>query len=267
MPSNKTPTPFKRLRFGIPALYFFLPIAIFGLTSLPWANTLTPFLALVIIAALLTLRFLPRVLGSVRLLLWTLLVLALVGSTGWFFSPLFFALYLLAIGIGFLYTPSTAVAFTLALITMFAFSVGEVSPTHDFLVLLSLLSVIPITIALRKSFLLVQQEQKGILILEGEERPSGVTSLEVILKNRVNQISIVLRQPLTYIKQGLALLEEGKLTEKEYPEVLQRMRRGTEELFTVVKEFEQGVTRNVLVGREEGKRAAEKEQTPRGASP
>ena len=244
-----TDSRFSYTRFGPSITYFLLPIAAFVFSSVPGVNRLLPVLALVLFGLLVILRFLPRVSSPWKIALWVLLVLSLVGSTGWFYSPFFFALYLLGIGLGFLYTPITAVSFTVSLIILFAFSVGEVNPTYDFLTLLSLLSVIPITIVLRQSFLLVQQAKKGILILETDEKTSGITSLDAILRNRINQIGVLLRQPLTYVKQGLALLEEGKLADRELPEVLQRMRRSIDALFTLVKEFESSTTKNVLLGR------------------
>lgn len=256
----------RRFRLGLAGAYFLLPLAVFAFTSLPGLNRITPVLALVVLAALLGLRFLPSVPRLVRGILWALLVLFLVGSTGWFFSPFFFALYLAGIGLGFLYTPSVAVAFTLALIVMFSTSIGEVNPTADFLTLLSLLSVIPITILLRKSFLLVQQEKKGILILESEDQETGITSLEAILRNRVNRIGILLRQPITYVRQGLALLEEGKLSDTEYRETLPRMIRAAEDAFTIVKEFERGTTKNVLVSTRDQDAAVTGAKTPRDVS-
>lgn len=246
--TNTPPRP-RRFRLGLAGAYFLLPLAVFAFTSIPGVTRLTPLLALALVALLLTVHFLPKVSRHLRIILWTLLVLSLVGSTGWFFSPFFFALYLLGIGLGFLYAPAVAVAFTLALIVMFASSIGEVSPTADFLTLLSLFSVIPITILLRKSFLLVQQEKKGILILESDSPETGITSLDAILANRVNRLGILLRQPVTYVRQGLALLEEGKLSDQEYQETLPRMIRAAEDAFTLVKEFESGATKNVLVGR------------------
>jgi hypothetical protein len=245
----------RNLRLGVVALYFVLPIAVNVLTSLPQPlNTVTTFLALVFVPVLLSLRFLPKVSWHLRALLWTLFVLFLVGASGWYTSPFFFALYLIAIGIGFIYTPAVTVAFTASLVIVFALF-ADVKVEFDYLVLLSLLSVIPITIGLRRSFLVVQQQRKGILILEPEGKKSGITSLDAVLENRVNKISILLRQPVTYLKQGLALLEEGKLTEKEYPDVLTRMRRATDEVFTLMKEFERGVTKNVLVARRRSKPA------------
>lgn len=240
-------------------LYFFLPIALFLLTSLPGVGALTPFFAIGLVAALLAVHFVPHVTRAWRVALWILLVLSLVGSTGWFYSPFFFALYLSAVALGFIYTPSVAITFTIALIILFAFSVGEVNVTYDFLTLISLLSVIPLTLALRKSFLLVQQERKGILILEEEQKGTELTTLDSILANRINRIGILLRQPITYLKQGLAMLRGNNLDPTESKDVLDRMQRSSEELFTLVKQFESGTTKNELLN--------EHQESPRKQTP
>lgn len=246
-PTEKTPRRRTAWLFNRPVLYFVLPIIVYVLTSLPKANLLTPFLAIGLLVLLLVYRFTPRVPRALRTATWILLVLSLVGSTGWFYSPFFFGLYLAAIALGFVYTAGVAIAFTIALIILFAFSVGEVNVAYDFLTLLSLLTVIPLTLGLRRSFLLVQQERKGILILEGERHSEGVTTLDTILQNRINRIGILLRQPITYIKQGLALLHDGKLSPPESQDVVHRMQRSTDELFTLVKDFERGTTKNDLL--------------------
>lgn len=245
---SKTPTQ-KRIpnQYKLVTLYAVLPIIMHIFTAISGLNKFTPFLALLAIAALFVLRFVPEKQSDIAPVLWVISVLSLVGATGWFYSPFFFALYLTAIGLGFIYTPSVAVGFTIAMITIFAaFSAGEVNATNDFLVLLSLLSVIPITIVLRKSFLLVQQRQKGILILENE-KTSGVTSLDSILDNKINLIGVTLRQPITYIKQGLAMLDDNSLTDAEFEDTLARMRKAGEELSTFVKEFERGTTNNAFI--------------------
>lgn len=212
-----------------------------------------PGVALVFFALAIGSLFYHRASRGIRVWLWLTASLILVGLSGWFYSPFFYALYLLIVALGFLYTAGVAIAFTITLFFITAF-VGaaskEIKTANDFLALVSFLSVIPIVIALRRSYLLVQQEKRGILILESERGKSGITSLEDILSNRVNRIGILLRQPVTYLKQGLALLEGGRLTRKELPEVLRRMRKATEELFTLVKEFERGTTKNVLLSRE-----------------
>lgn len=234
--------------YKIVATYVVLPIIFYILTSIPGINKLTPILALLAIAALFVMRFVPGKRVNFSTVLWVVLVLSLVGSTGWFYSPFFFALYLAAIGLGFMYTPSVAVGFTVSLIAMFAVAstTGELDSSADFLILMSLLSVIPVTIILRKSFLLVQQQKKGILILENEQK-SGITSLDSILDNKINYIGVTLRQPVTYIKQGLALLNDNSLTDAEYEDTLTRMRKAAEELSTFIKEFERGTTNNAFI--------------------
>lgn len=241
--------PKKLRRWGIALLYFFLPLLIFVYTSIPYVNRFTPIVSLLLLVAVIGARFVKPLPRKVTVLLWVLFVLTLVGSSGWFFSPFFFALYLAAIALGFLYTPAVAIAFTVGLLVIFASSIGEVSPTADFLTLLSLLSVIPITMVLRKSYLLVQQEKKGILILESDEKDSGLSSLDAVLTNQVNKIAITIRQPITYIRQGLALLKENALTAEEYPGVVERMGRAADEVFTLIKEFESDTTKNKLLGR------------------
>lgn len=234
---------------GIIILFILLPYAVFILSSIGGVNGLLPYIALLAVIGLLVAR--PLKLSAVgKTVVWTVLVLCLLGSTGWFFSPFFFALHLLGIALGFLFTPVVTGGFILALFTLFFFSVGEVNATYDFLTLLSLLSVIPIAIGLRKSYLLVEQERKGILILEGEKH-EGITTLDSILANRVNRMSVLLRQPITYIRQGLALLRQGKLAGGELVDVSERMERSAEELSTMVDEFESGATKNTLLSRRE----------------
>lgn len=246
----KTKKTFKQ-RFGIPLTYLFLPLFMFIITSLPGLKSFVPFMSLVLVAAIIAARFISRAPFWLNTVLWVLLVLSLVGATGWFYSPFFFALYLLGIALGFIYTPLVATFFVIALILMFAFNVAEVNASYDFLTLLSLLTVVPITIALRRKFLILQQSRKGILILEQEGDEPGITSLDQVLKNRVNSIGTRLRQPLTYLKQGLALLDGNELTEEEFPDVLSRMRKAVEELFTLDREFERDSTKNNFMNNKE----------------
>ena len=244
-----TTAPARTRRWGVATVYLVLPILVFLYTSLPYVNRFTPIISLLLLALALGARFAVKLPRKLTVAAWVLFVLTLMGSSGWFFSPFFFALYLAAIALGFMYTPMVTIGFTLGLLTIFASSVGEVSPTADFLTLLSLLSVIPITMVLRKSYLLVQQEKKGILILESEERDSGLSSLDAVLTNQVNKIAITIRQPITYIRQGMALLKENTLTAEEYPAVIERMSRAADEVFTLIKEFESDTTQNKLLNR------------------
>jgi len=80
--------------------------------------------------------------------------------------------------------------------------------------------------------------------LEGENSGTGITSLDNILSNRINNIGATLRQPITYMKQAVSLLMTGKLSQEEVDEIMPRMQKSTEELFTLVKEFERETTKN-----------------------
>lgn len=248
---SKSPT-YKRI-----VLYSALPVVVFIITAIPGFELVTTYAALGLVLVLIALHSVHRVARSIRVAVWTVFVLLLVGSTGWFHSPFFFALYFLAVSLGFVFTFSAAASFTIALLIVFILS-AELNVAYDFFILLSLLSALPLTLALRKSFLLVQQEKKGILILEDDKRGEGVTTLEAILQNRVNRVGILLRQPITYIKQGLSMLHDGKLSGDEEQDVVHRMQRSTDEMFTLVKNFEQGATNNDLLA---GSTTSTEEQT------
>lgn len=226
-----------------------LPIVFYAASSITGIKQIVPFVVLAAILLLVLERMVLHLKTFGRTVLWLTLVLSLMGSTGWFFSVFFFAVHLSAIAIGFLYSPKAAVFFVSALILTFLTGVGEVNVTSDLLVLLSILSAIPITIALRRGFLVVQQAEKGILILEGDEKKSGVTTLDNILANRINHVSVLLRQPITYLRQSINMFKAGKLSANEQADVMNRMEQSAEELSTLVKEFESGTTKNMLIDR------------------
>lgn len=231
--------------------YFLLPIFFFLLSSIKQLASLLYFaIALLCIALLLT-KFIPKRTPQLSILIWSLFVCAVVSVTGWFFSPFFFALYLLGIGLSFIYPFRVSVAYTLSLISIFLFS-GDVNGSFDIMLLLSLLSVIPISLALRRDFLRVQQDQKDILVLEtGDDKNN--TALANLLQNSVNRVGVNLRQPVTYLKQGLAVLEEDDLSPKEAASMLKKMRGTVEEIFTIIREFEHGVTKNLFINKNKSK--------------
>ncbi len=86
-------------------------------------------------------------------------VLFLVASTGWFFSPFFYTLYLLSILISFTFTPRTSLAFTLTLIALLSLNIGQTNLTYDILVILSLLTVIPLNFYLKKNISLLVKKK------------------------------------------------------------------------------------------------------------
>lgn len=229
------------------ALFAILPLGVLLWTSIPSIAPFTLHLAVIILLTTIGISFVTA--EKVQLLKVTLQVLTivlLVGATGWFFSPFFFLLYLVPLYLGFVYTPLVAFSFLAALLVIFASSVGETDVAYDFMTLLSLLLVVPLVIYLRKKYLALKQSNKDILILETGETKSA-SSLEHVLQNKVNELGTLLRQPVTYLKQGLALMGDTRLTKEEADDTLTRMRKAAEELFSLIKEFERGTTKNVLL--------------------
>jgi hypothetical protein len=239
-----------KLKF-ITVAYFFLPILFFLASSVEKLDSVLYFAIVILCAGLLLLKFLPKRTPQLVLLIWALFICALVSVTGWFFSPFFFTLYLLGVGLAFIYPFRVSVAYALSVILIFLFS-GDVNGSFDIMLLLSLLSVIPVSLALRRDFLKVQQDQKDILVLEtGDSKDS--TALENLLQNSINRVGINLRQPVTYLKQGLAELDEAELSPKEATTMLKKMRNTVEEIFTIIREFEHGATKNLFLANKDKK--------------
>jgi predicted membrane protein len=126
--------------------------------------------------------------------------LLLVASTGWIVSPFFFTLYLLAILLGFTFTPSTSVAFILTLAGLFSFDIGTIDIAYDYLTILSLLTVIPLTFYLRKEYLRLKETEKEILVIRKDEKVYQ-NKVEDLLANKVNDFAVNLRQPINDTKQ------------------------------------------------------------------
>ncbi|MDA1317235.1 MAG: hypothetical protein O3B87_04385 [bacterium] len=90
----------------------------------------------------------------------TAAILLVVAATGWFFSPFFFALYLLALLLAFEFESAASIGFIGVLAVLFSLNVGKVDIAYDFLVILSLVSFIPLTFYLRKEFLKLKETEK-----------------------------------------------------------------------------------------------------------
>lgn len=126
--------------------------------------------------------------------------LLVVGISGWFFSPFFSWLYILAIAISFLFNQTISTLFVGLLIALFLPNMGSIDLVLDILTLLSLFFIIPLTYFLRLEYLRLKESEKGILILK-EENKKFKTTLSEILANRVTQFAVLLRESLNDIKQ------------------------------------------------------------------
>ena len=155
--------------------------------------------------------------------------LFLVGATGWFFSPFFFSLYLMTILLSFLLSPLVSFGFVATLIGLFSVNIGEVDLAYDFLVVLSLLITIPLSLYLRQEYLKLKEGQKDILILEDDKKFES--KVEQILSNKINNLAVALRQPVNDVKL-MAYRLNKKVKNRD------RMITAAEEALRVIKQFE-----------------------------
>lgn len=172
-------------------------------------------------------------------------ILFLVSATGWFFSPFFFTLYLSAIFLSFVFPPAVFSAYIITLTLLFSFNIGEVDLAYDFLVILSLLTTIPLSLFLRKEYLRLKQNEKDILILQ-KERESYHSKVEELLSNKITSFAANLRQPINDIKQYAYHLEDVK-SKKEAATHRDRIIASAEEAIRTVNTFEADATgKNIL---------------------
>jgi len=127
-------------------------------------------------------------------------VLLLVGISGWFFSPFFSWLYILAIVISFLFNQTIATLFVGVLIAIFLPNVGSVDFILDILTLFSLFFMIPLTYFLRLEYLRLKESEKGILILK-QENQKFKSILNEVLSNRITKFAVQLRESLNDVRQ------------------------------------------------------------------
>lgn len=172
-------------------------------------------------------------------------VLLLVGSTGWFFSPFFFSLYLLAIFLAFAFSTVASLSFVVTLVTLFSFNIGEVDLAYDFLVVLSLLTVIPISLYIRKEYLRLKEAEKNILILE-QDKVKFTSKVEEILANKISNLAANLRQPINDLKLlGYRLPKvKGKEQLTRYSE---KLITASEDALSLIRNFERESTGKELL--------------------
>ncbi len=233
---------------GRTALFFILPLLVLGWTSIKLTAGFSLHFGLLVLLVLVALSFIRREgLQTTKSILMTLLVLFLVGGTGWFLSPFFFLLYLVPIYLGVLYNAAVSFGFLAALLVIFSSSVGEVDVSYDIMTLLSLLLVIPLVIYLRKRYLILRQTDKDILILQDDTGIKDTNTITRLLSNRITNLGVTVRQPLTFIRQAATVLLEEDLTEKEATTFIQRIRTTSTETLEHVRKFEGDTSANEVL--------------------
>lgn len=167
-------------------------------------------------------------------------VLFLVGSTGWFLSPFFFSLYFLGMYLAFVFSTPASLAFFFTLVGIFSFHIGDVDVTYDFLVVLSLLGTVPLTIFVRREYMRLKQAEKEILILE-KDKEHYKDKIEEVLANKITNFAVNLRQPINDVKQ-LAFRLESQRTKASKDTYEKRIITASEQALTLLKGFEEDVT-------------------------
>lgn len=229
-------------------LFFILPLIVLAWTSTAFLSGFTLHVALVFILISTALGFVKnQKFALLKNTIHSMMILFLVGGTGWFLSPFFFLLYLLPMYLGFLYTPSIAFGFLAALLIIFSASVGEVDPSFDIFTLLSLLLVIPLLIYLRKKYLILRQTNKDILILQEESGIKDADTIGSLLSNRVTKLGVTVRQPLSFISQAATVLLEGDLSPKETTTYIKRIKTTATETLDYIRGFEGDTSANEVL--------------------
>lgn len=77
-------------------------------------------------------------------------ILLLVGITGWFYSPLFYTVYFIALYFGIYHSPKSFFAFILTITILFIFNLDTTNILYNILVLISFASLIPLMYNLRR---------------------------------------------------------------------------------------------------------------------
>lgn len=234
--------------FAKSSLYFLLPLAVLAWTSMGALAPYTLHLAVVMFLAAIGSGFIKESSWQwLKPALQITTILLLVGGTNWFFSPFFFLLYLVPLYLGFLFTPLVAFSFLAALLVVFSAQVGEVDYAYDAMTLLSLLLVIPLVIYLRKKYLILRQTSKDILILQEEGGIRNVDTIQRLLANRVTNLGVTVRQPLTFVKQAATILLDEKLDAEEMKTYLKRIQTTATETLEHIREFEGKTSANEVL--------------------
>jgi len=98
----------------------------------------------------------------------TMIILLLVISTGGLTSPLFFLVYFLMFGLALLFEPLITVSLTIAIVLFFLFTPSQADPMKEILQLFSLILITPVALFFGKQYLRVLVDEEKIKILEEE---------------------------------------------------------------------------------------------------
>lgn len=107
---------------------------------------------------------------TIDAVIFTMVILLLVSSTGGLTSPLFFLIYFLMFGLALLFEPLITLSLTLAMIIFFVLTPTKEEPLTEILQLFSLLLITPLALFFGRQYLQLLESEEKIKILEEESQ-------------------------------------------------------------------------------------------------
>jgi signal transduction histidine kinase len=220
-------------------ILFLLTVLVYIFTIHPLTRQYNIFLLAAIFLFFLTLLITNKKNSQVFIFVSIFLILTLVGITGWFGSPLFSWLYVLAIAISFVFSEFVANIFALILVLLFLPSLRSFDLTFELLTIFSLLLIIPVADFLRNKYLSLKEKENDILILKNENKEYG-TKLSEILANKVSKESVDLKEPINDIKQMISFYKATKkpMKQSDYSKIIDL----TNKSLRIIDDFEEKAT-------------------------
>lgn len=220
-------------------ILFFLTVLVYIFTIHPMTRQFNSYLLGINFLVFLALLIANKKNSKIFIFVSIFLILLLVGITGWFGSPLFSWLYVLAIAIAFVFSEFVANIFALILVLLFLPSLRSFDLTFELLTIFSLLLIIPVADFLRKRYLSLKEEENNILILKNESKEYE-TKVAEVLANKVSKESVELKEPINDIKQMISLYKATKKPLKQTD--LAKIIDLTNKSLRIIDAFEEKVT-------------------------
>lgn len=180
---------------------------------------------------------------TVDSVIFTLIVMLLVGSTGGLTSPLFFLIYFLMFGLALLFEPAITLSLAVIMIIFFLLTPNKQEPLAEALQLFSLILITPLALFFGNQYLKLLKSQEKIKILEDEKKivEEQISQTET---NTLLWTSLNLRKGLTEILDEVSnlLTDLGHLTLKQ-KEGLLKIRQKALELLKTGEKLKEEVDR------------------------
>lgn len=167
-------------------------------------------------------------------------IMTLVAITGWFHSPFAFTLYLLIIVQSFFFPAIVSIVQVTLLLVLVIFVPEIGSPSRDFLLVMSLLGIIPVTFYLREQYLNFKEAENSIIILK-KSKKRYTDTVEELVDNHIHRFGAKLREMLTNIKlQAYKIDAAVDLSKKK--QIEHEIATETSRALKLLKDFEEDTT-------------------------